>query len=154
MKYLSSFVVIVLVLVLNSAVFCHGGNTSVYVRKVEKTVDMPLDNDVFRVPLGYNAPQQVHITQGDRDGKAVIVSWVTQDKPGSSAVLYWSENSKLKKKAEGKFNTYRFYNYTSGYIHHCTIRNLEVNFTSLYIHSLSFTVLPYACMIYGVCMLC
>ncbi|KAE8690640.1 Purple acid phosphatase [Hibiscus syriacus] len=64
---------------------------------------MPLDSDVFRVPPGYNAPQQVHITQGDHDGKAVIVSWVTEDEPGSSAVLYWSENTKLKKKAQGKF---------------------------------------------------
>lgn len=59
-------------------------------------------------------------------GKAVIVSWVTVDEPGSSKVLYWSEKSKLKKSAEGKFTTYKFYTYTSGYIHHTTIRNLEV----------------------------
>lgn len=52
-------VVIVLGLVLNAAVVCHGGITSSFVRKVEKTIDMPLDSDVFRVPLGYNAPQQV-----------------------------------------------------------------------------------------------
>ncbi|KAK8668564.1 hypothetical protein V6N13_106017 [Hibiscus sabdariffa] len=123
-----AFVAIVLALVLNSAVLCNGGKTSVYVRQVQKAVDMPLDSDVFRVPPGYNAPQQVHITQGDHDGKAVIVSWVTEDEPGSSAVRYWSENSsKKKKKAEGKFDTYKFYNYTSGYIHHCTIRNLEYN---------------------------
>ncbi|KAK8568075.1 hypothetical protein V6N12_006642 [Hibiscus sabdariffa] len=73
-----AFVAIVLALVLNSAVLCNGGKTSVYVRQVQKAVDMPLDSDVFRVPPGYNAPQQ-------------------------------------------------FYNYTSGYIHHCTIRNLEYN---------------------------
>ncbi|KAK8522140.1 hypothetical protein V6N13_115115 [Hibiscus sabdariffa] len=122
-----AFLAIVLPLVLNSAVLCNAGKTSVYVRQVQKAVDMPLDSDVFRVPPGYNAPQQVHITQGDHDGEAVIVSWVTEDEPGSSAVLYWSENSKQKKKAEGKFDTYKFYNYTSGYIHHCTIRNLEYN---------------------------
>ena len=56
----SSFtVVIILGLVLNAAVVCNGGITSSFVRKVEKTNDMPLDSDVFRVPLGYNAPQQV-----------------------------------------------------------------------------------------------
>ncbi|KDP41744.1 hypothetical protein JCGZ_26762 [Jatropha curcas] len=113
-------------LVLNVAVLCNGGKTSSFVRPVEKTVDMPLDSDVFRVPSGDNAPQQVHITQGDHDGKAVIVSWVT-DEPGSSNVLYWRENSTNKKIAKGKYNTYRFYNYNSGYIHHCTIRNLEYN---------------------------
>ncbi|KAE8725614.1 Purple acid phosphatase 10 [Hibiscus syriacus] len=98
MKPLSSFVAIVLGLVLNSAVYCNGGKTSVYVRKVEKTEDMPLNSDVFRVPPGYNAPQQVHITQDHHDGKAVIVSWVTEDEPGSSAVFYWSENTKHKEK--------------------------------------------------------
>lgn len=61
-------------------------------------------------------------------GKGVIVSWVTDDESGSNTVIYWSESSKQKKEAEGKTYTYKFYNYTSGYIHHCIIRNLEVNF--------------------------
>ncbi|KAF5727194.1 hypothetical protein HS088_TW22G00882 [Tripterygium wilfordii] len=113
--------------VLNAAVLCDGGKTSSFVRKIEKTVDMPIDSDVFQVPPGFNAPQQVHITQGDQVGKAVIVSWVTPNEAGSNTVLYWSENSKDKNKAEGKVYTYKFYNYTSGYIHHCTIRNLEFN---------------------------
>lgn len=52
--------VFVLGLVLNVAVLCNGGKTSTFVRNVEKTVDMPLDSDVFRVPPGYNAPQQVY----------------------------------------------------------------------------------------------
>lgn len=187
-----AFLVIVLQ-VLDSAVICNGGKTSTYVRKVEKAVDMPLDSDVFRVPPGYNAPQQVaprflglvfyifllsmsdprqtgskallvcwlclrgfriwhcfckfkvHITQGDHVGKAVIVSWVTEDEPGSSTVVYWSENSKEKKQAKGKFNTYRFFNYTSGFIHHCTIGNLEVNlglFTVFIISLLLFYLMP------------
>lgn len=59
-------------------------------------------------------------------GKAMIVSWVTIDEPGSSTVLYWGKNSKQKRQAEGKTVTYKFYNYTSGFIHHCTIRNLKV----------------------------
>ncbi|KAF8013516.1 hypothetical protein BT93_I1378 [Corymbia citriodora subsp. variegata] len=105
--------VLVLVLVLNGADLCNGGKTSTFVRKVEKASDMPLDSDVFQVPPGYNAPQQVHITQGDHVGKGVIVSWVTPDEPGSSVVLYWSENSKHKKTAEGKVYRYKFYNYTS-----------------------------------------
>lgn len=118
------FAVSVLV-VLNTLVLCNGGITSSFVRKVEKTIDMPFDSDVFSVPPGYNAPQQVHITQGDHEGKAMIVSWVTMEEPGSSTVSYWSENSKHKNNANGKVNTYKYYNYTSGYIHHCTIRNLK-----------------------------
>lgn len=59
----------------------------------------------------------------------MIVSWVTVDEPGSNTVLYWSENSKDKKEAEGKLTKYKFSNYTSGYIHHCTIKKLEVNFS-------------------------
>lgn len=69
---------------------------------------------------------KVHITQGDHEGRGVIVSWVTVDEPGSNTVLYWSEKSKRKNRAEGIMVTYKFYNYTSGYIHHCTIKNLEV----------------------------
>ncbi|XP_050232424.1 purple acid phosphatase 2 [Mercurialis annua] len=125
--------VVFLGLSLNVALFCNGGKTSSFTRKVEKTIDMPLDSDVFRVPPGYNAPQQVHITQGDLDGKAMIVSWVTEDEPGSSKVLYWSEKSKHKREATGKHVTYKFYNYTSGYIHHCTIRNLEYNTKYYYV---------------------
>ncbi|XP_047327789.1 purple acid phosphatase 2-like [Impatiens glandulifera] len=115
-----------LLLLLNEVAFSNGGTTSTFVRKVEKTVDMPLDSDVFRIPLGYNAPQQVHITQGDHEGKGVIVSWVTQSEPGSSLVLYWKENHKqVVHKAKGKLTTYKYLNYTSGFIHHCTILNLE-----------------------------
>ncbi|GKV21093.1 hypothetical protein SLEP1_g31111 [Rubroshorea leprosula] len=99
--------VLVLGLVLNAAVLCNGGKTSRFVRKLEKTEDMPLDTDVFRVPHGYNAPQQVHITQGDHEGKGVIVSWVTPDEPGSNTVVYWKEDTKDKKKAEGKVYTYK-----------------------------------------------
>ncbi|KAG8368198.1 hypothetical protein BUALT_Bualt15G0020300 [Buddleja alternifolia] len=113
--------------VLNAAVLCNGGITSSFVRKVEMTEDMPLDSDVFKGPPGYNAPQQVHITQGDHEGKAVIVSWVTVDEPGSNTVMYWAENSDHKNKANGKMTKYKFYNYTSGYIHHCTIKKLKYN---------------------------
>lgn len=48
-----------LALVLSVCVVCNGGSSSPFIRKVEKTVDMPLDSDVFAVPPGYNAPQQV-----------------------------------------------------------------------------------------------
>ncbi|PKI35196.1 purple acid phosphatase 2-like [Punica granatum] len=102
-----------------------GGTTSAFVRSANLSLDMPLWSDVFRVPPGYNAPQQVHITQGDYVGKGVIVSWITPDEPGSNTVLYWAENSTAKSQAEGIVVTYKYYNYTSGYIHHCTIDNLE-----------------------------
>ncbi|XP_043712889.1 purple acid phosphatase 2-like isoform X1 [Telopea speciosissima] len=121
----SIFVIVLLGLFLNLALLCNGGITSSFVRTAEKSTDMPLDSDVFRLPSGYNAPQQVHITQGDHEGKGVIVSWVTQDAPGSKTVHYWTENSKHKSRAKGIFVTYKYYNYTSGYIHHCLIKNLE-----------------------------
>lgn len=60
-------------------------------------------------------------------GKGVIISWVTPDEPGSSTVLYWAENSEVKNSAKGIFLTYKYFNYTSGYIHHCTVDNLEVS---------------------------
>lgn len=44
---------------LNLVEFCSGGITSSYVRNDDLSLDMPLDSDVFRVPPGYNAPQQV-----------------------------------------------------------------------------------------------
>ncbi|GAB4853856.1 prolyl aminopeptidase [Ancistrocladus abbreviatus] len=123
----SSAVFVVLGLLLNVAEVCNGGVTSRYVRRLEQSVDMPLDADVFRLPPGKNAPQQVHITQGDHEGKAVIVSWVTPEKEGSNSVVYWSEGGKHKEKhkAEGSVTRYTYYNYTSGYIHHCLIKHLE-----------------------------
>nr|ADM16565.2 purple acid phosphatase precursor [Euphorbia characias] len=119
------FVFLVILLNVGVMMRCNGGKTSVYVRQVDKTIDMPLDSDVFCLPPGYNAPQQVHITQGVIDGTAVIVSWVTPDEPGSSLVVYWPENTTKKKVAEGKLRTYTFFKYTSGFIYYCTIRKLE-----------------------------
>lgn len=122
------YVVAILLFITNTATLCRGGITSSYVRKVESSEDMPLDSDVFRVPHGYNAPQQVHLTQGDHVGKGVIVSWVTMDEPGSNKVLYWEFNSKIKQIAKGTVSTYKYHTYNSGYIHHCTIQNLKVSF--------------------------
>lgn len=119
-----TFVLYFLCFMLCSFGICNGGITGNFVRK-KYSPDMPLDSDVFQVPSGYNAPQQVHITQGDMDGSGVIISWITPDEPGSNMVYYWSENSNHKYKAEGIFVRYKFFNYTSGYIHHCTINNLE-----------------------------
>ncbi|GLJ05566.1 hypothetical protein SUGI_0020340 [Cryptomeria japonica] len=114
-----------LFLIILSAMPCFGGITSKYVRKTEASVDMPMDSDVFSIPQGYNAPQQVHITQGDHVGRGVIVSWVTPSEPGSNTVLYGTQQSKYKYSAEGIVTTYKFYNYTSGYIHHCTLKKLK-----------------------------
>lgn len=46
-------------LILNAGILCNGGITSSFVRLDQKAVDMPHDSDVFRVPPGYNAPEQV-----------------------------------------------------------------------------------------------
>lgn len=119
------YVFVVLGLILNQAVFCNGGLTSNFVRKVENSVDMPLESDVFSLPPGRNAPQQVHITQGDQEGRAVIVSWVTMEDPGSNEVIYWKDKSEEKKSAQGSVSKYKYHDYTSGFIHHCTIKNLE-----------------------------
>lgn len=56
----------------------------------------------------------------------MIVSWVTPDEPGSRTVIYWAENSELKNRVDGLVVKYKYFNYTSGYIHHCTIKDLEV----------------------------
>ena len=48
-------VAVLLSLVLNG----EGGITSSYVRSEWPAVDIPLDHKVFKVPKGYNAPQQV-----------------------------------------------------------------------------------------------
>lgn len=69
---------------------------------------------------------QVHITQGDYDGKAVIISWVTESEPGTSEVWYGAVEHEFEHKAEGKNTNYTFYNYKSGYIHHCLVDGLEV----------------------------
>lgn len=50
-----------LIAVAGLAVRCNGGVTSAFRRKLAASVDMPLDADVFQVPAGYNAPQQVRI---------------------------------------------------------------------------------------------
>ncbi|CAH9136115.1 unnamed protein product [Cuscuta epithymum] len=99
--------------------------TSTFIRQEWPSVDIPLDNKEFAVPTGYNAPQQVHITQGDYDGKAVIISWVTSDEPGSSQVHYGLSEEKLEFTAEGTFTNYTFYTYKSGFIHHCLVGGLE-----------------------------
>ncbi|KAK3039972.1 hypothetical protein RJ639_027162 [Escallonia herrerae] len=101
------------------------GVTSKFVRQEWPSDDIPLDNEAFAVPKGQNAPQQVHITQGDYDGKAIIVSWVTPDEPGPSQVRYGTSEKKYDFTAEGMVKNYTFYNYNSGYIHECLVDGLE-----------------------------
>ncbi|CAA6653729.1 unnamed protein product [Spirodela intermedia] len=122
---------VVLALLLNAAALCRGGVTSRFVRLQEKAVDMPLNADVFRIPPAIMLPSRylhlslslslslsllcdslVHITQGDYEGRAIIVSWITPAQPGSSAAV-------------GIVLRYMFHNYTSGFIHHCLLKDLE-----------------------------
>ncbi|KAF0914492.1 hypothetical protein E2562_028971 [Oryza meyeriana var. granulata] len=102
------------------------GTTSSFRRKQAAMEDMPMDADVFAVPPGPNAPQQVHITLGDHAGTAMTVSWVTTEEAGNSTVLYGRAMDKLDMAAEGTHTRYKYYNYTSGFIHHCTLTNLEM----------------------------
>lgn len=69
----------------------------------------------------------MHITQGDYDGKAVIISWVTADEPGPSKVQYGTSKNGYDFIAEGTVTNYTFYKYKSGYIHHCLVDGLKVN---------------------------
>ncbi|KAL5557614.1 hypothetical protein UlMin_039850 [Ulmus minor] len=119
--------------VLSIAAVCDGGITSTFVRKPTASVDIPVED--FPPPKGYNAPEQVHITQGDRVGKSVIVSWVTPSKPRPNFLTYWEHANKKNQQIVGATTTlYRYYNYTSGYIHHATIKNL--NYHTRYFYEL------------------
>jgi hypothetical protein len=69
---------------------------------------------------------QVHITLGNQDGTAMMVSWVTPNELGSSTVMYGGAPGKLDLRAHGTHTRYDYFNYTSGFIHHCTLKNLKV----------------------------
>ncbi|KAI4376693.1 hypothetical protein MLD38_014427 [Melastoma candidum] len=99
--------------------------TSAYIRSEFPSVDIPVDNEVFAVPKDSNAPQQVHITQGDYDGKAVIVSWVTANDSRSSEVVYGTVQNKYDHSAKGRMTKYTLYKYESHYIHHCILNDLK-----------------------------
>ncbi|KAJ0803945.1 putative peroxidase, Acid phosphatase [Helianthus annuus] len=75
---------------------------------------------------------KVHITQGDYNGKAIIITWVTPDEPGSNQVKYGKEEKNYDFTAEGTVKSYTFYNYTSGFIHECLIDDLEYDSTYYY----------------------
>jgi hypothetical protein len=68
----------------------------------------------------------VHITQGDYDGRAVIITWVTPDEPGSSHVQFGTSENNFQASAEGTVSNYTLGKYKSGYIHHCLVDGLEV----------------------------
>lgn len=53
-------VLVFVVLMFSVAELSNCGRTSSFVRTANLSLDMPLYSDVFRVPPGYNAPQQVY----------------------------------------------------------------------------------------------
>jgi acid phosphatase type 7 len=95
------YLCLVAVLLVVVATGADAGVTSAYRRKLEATVDMPMDADVFRVPPGYNAPRQVHITLGDQAGMAMIVSWVTENELGNNTVMYGTSPGRMVMRAQG-----------------------------------------------------
>lgn len=70
---------------------------------------------------------KVHITQGDYDGRAMIISWVTPQERHPNVVTFWAAGSKHKHKSHSSISTYKYFSYSSGYIHHATIKHLEVS---------------------------
>ncbi|KAK9102067.1 hypothetical protein Sjap_019321 [Stephania japonica] len=110
---------------LSSAPIGRAKIANTFIRSEWPSDDIPLRHKVFAIPKGYNAPQQVHITQGDYDGKAVIISWVTPEEPGSSKVQYGKSEHEYDLSAEGTWIDYTFGKYKSGYIHHCLLAGLE-----------------------------
>ncbi|KAJ7569040.1 hypothetical protein O6H91_01G059000 [Diphasiastrum complanatum] len=125
-----TFVLLILGIAVNEKV-CIAGITSKYIRRPVASVDLPIDSPYFAVPPGHNAPEQVHLTQGDRDGQAVIVSWVTP-LAALSTVSYGLNKSQYNHSVTGTFTRYSFYNYTSRYIHQATLRNLQFGTTYYY----------------------
>ncbi|GAB4844456.1 Purple acid phosphatase 25 [Ancistrocladus abbreviatus] len=124
---------LILSLLFNIILLCHGGTTSSYVRKLEASMDMPLE--AFPPPPGYNAPEQVHITQGDRTGRAMIISWVTPVERHPDVVWYWKADGKNTHQhaRHSTITSYRYFNYSSGYIHHATIKGLEYDTKYIYV---------------------
>uniref|UniRef100_A0A2N9IUT1 Purple acid phosphatase n=1 Tax=Fagus sylvatica TaxID=28930 RepID=A0A2N9IUT1_FAGSY len=131
-KHMGAIWMVAMVFVLLNIVLCNGGKTSSYVRKSQSSGDLPID--AFPPPPGFNAPEQVHITQGDYDGRAMIISWVTPQERHPSVVTFWAAGSKHKHKSHSSISTYRYFSYNSGYIHHATIKHLE--YDTLYFYEL------------------
>ncbi|KVI08794.1 Iron/zinc purple acid phosphatase-like C-terminal domain-containing protein [Cynara cardunculus var. scolymus] len=107
---------------------CEAGITSSFIRVAAPSIEIPKED--FPPPHGYNAPEQVHITQGDYTGNGVIVSWVTPVEKYPNFVTYWKADEKngiKRNRVRSKITTYRYYNYSSGYIHHATINRLQYN---------------------------
>lgn len=68
----------------------------------------------------------MHITLGDQTGTAMTVSWVTPSELGNGTVRYGPSPDKMDMSAQATHTRYDYFNYTSGFIHHCTLRNLKV----------------------------
>ena len=68
----------------------------------------------------------MHITLGDQTGTAMTVSWVTASEPGNGTVAYGRSRKKMDRSAQGcTLTRYDYFNYTSGFIHHCNLTGLE-----------------------------
>ncbi|PIM99034.1 Purple acid phosphatase [Handroanthus impetiginosus] len=114
------FLTILCLWLLHFSEVCNAGVTSRYTRRLYASVDMPIE--LFPPPES-NAPEQVHITQGDHEGRGMmmlhmIISWVTQMHPTPNVVTYWEAEGKrsYKHRAHATTTTYRYYNYSSGFI--------------------------------------
>ncbi|CAH9128321.1 unnamed protein product [Cuscuta epithymum] len=130
-------ILIPLLLLLRAPHVCNGGVTSSYKRKPEPAVEIPVES--FPPPPGVNVPEQVHITQGDHEGRSMIVSWVTSKSRHPNSVKFWkaargdAEAAPVKRRASAYSTaTYKYYTYTSGFIHHALLKDLEFNTRYIY----------------------
>ncbi|GAB4848511.1 hypothetical protein Ancab_003218 [Ancistrocladus abbreviatus] len=106
---------VILILLLNLPFLCYGGITSSYVRQKYASTSMPLE--AFPPPPGYNAPEQVHITQGDRGGRGMIISWVTPVKRHPNVVKYWKADSHGTDKHKLRHATIEGLEYDTKYVY-------------------------------------
>ncbi|KQK13354.1 purple acid phosphatase 2 [Brachypodium distachyon] len=132
---------VLIVLAACTTAVASAGVTSPYRRSLMGVPPMPFDADVFRPPPGYNAPEQVHITQGDLTGRAMTISWVTPHHPGSNMVRYGLSPTNLTHATESTaVRRYTFGpSYQSPYIHHATISGLDYNTTYHYALGFGYT---------------
>lgn len=72
-----------------------------------------------------NCIEQIHIAQGT-NYDSMVISWLSQEKT-NSYVSYGINSNKLDLFSNGSINNYNFGNYSSNYIYHVTLNNLQPN---------------------------
>ncbi|CAM6105611.1 unnamed protein product [Calypogeia fissa] len=87
-------------------------------------LDLTLDEPIVAPnPLG--GPEQVFVTVGDSTGTTMTISW-SSNKTMETLVFYSTDRSNLNLSATGGTpERYKYLDYTSGLLHHVSLRNLQ-----------------------------